>query len=249
MLALEQVTLRQFKQELLQHLGKFAPELYAIRGDDCFRKVIDDGVARAAKYGFTLRGPVRFFLECELSYGCEFDTDIQMSAVAAAFADTDPEDRGGQLERADEIFDVLQQFQDETRGAENEYAVQALQKLGQYMERINEFGHSELEGNILRLMSAVYPEKFYFVGNDMLRVLISQATAEAERLKVATPAGTALLAALMFALGSGITRDPLYPWVSHTLTEPPDQDPEKCVERLRKKAQTYLGATLSTLAA
>ncbi len=118
------------------------------------------------------------------------------------------------------------------------HSIQALQRLQQFTGRIESFSGENLEAEILDMMQRVHPEKFEFVGGRILRVLIGQAQGDAARFQITTPAGVGLLGALMFALGHGIARDPLYPWVHNTLTSPPDQDQER-IARLRLLARTH----------
>ena len=39
------------------------------------RREIRFGLERAGSYGFTIRGPVRFYIELMVRLGCDFDTD------------------------------------------------------------------------------------------------------------------------------------------------------------------------------
>jgi hypothetical protein len=238
--------LEGFKQDLLRHLAGFAPELHALRGDDVFRQVIDQGLARAAGYGFTNRGPLRFFVECMLSYGAEFDTDIQIRGLQECLV---REHANGQEWHADQAFAAIERFQVQTRGRHNDYAIGALSRLGPFLDRLDSLRDGSLEADLLDLISRVYPEKLEFVGRDRLRRLMAVARDEAARSGMATAAGVGLLSGLMFALGHGIARDPLYPWVHATLTHPPAQDAARRIERLRRKTRIYLKATLANLPA
>jgi hypothetical protein len=235
-----------FKEDLLQHLSRFAPELHALRGDEVFRHLIDEGVARAARYGFTNRGPLRFFLECMLSYGAEFDTDVQIRGLQESLVH---QHANGQEWHADQAFAAIERYQIQTRGPGNDHAIQALRRLGPFLERLDSLADGSLETDLFALMARVYPQKFEFVGQERLRGLIAEARQEAARFNMATAAGAGLLCGLMFALGHGISRDALYPWVRTTLTQPPVQDAARRIERLRRKTRIYLKATLNNLPA
>jgi hypothetical protein len=239
-------TLERFKQDLLRHLSGFAPELHALRGDEVFRQVIDQGVARAARYGFTNRGPLRFFLECMLSYGAEFDTDVQIRDLQESLV---REHGNGQEWHADQAFAAIERFQIQTRGRHNGYAIEALNRLDPFLDRLDALRDESLEADLLDLMARVHPEKFTFVGRERLRGLMTAAREEATRFEIATAAGVGLLSGLMFALGHGVSRDPLYPWVHATLTHPPAEDAARRIERLRRKTRLYLKATLENLPA
>ena len=242
--ALRVAAFEQFKLDMLQHLAQFAPELHALRGDKVFRRVIDDGLTRAARCGFSHRGPMRFYLECMLAYGVAFDTDVQIPGLQESLAQVSV---NGQQWQADQAFAAVERYQIRTRGRDNQYAIAALQRLGPFLDRLDSLDAQTLETDILGLMSAVHPEKADFLGRERLLHLLAQAKEDAARWGCASAAGIGLLCGLMFALGHRITDDPLYPWVRTTLAHPPVQDAARRVERLRRKTRIYLKATLAAL--
>jgi hypothetical protein len=238
----------QFKVDMLRHLARFAPELHALHGDEVFRQVVDDGLARAARHGFGNRGPLRFFLECMVAYGAAFDTDVQIPGLTESLA----HDAGnGEQWKADQAFAAIERYQIRTRGRDNGYAIAALRRLGPCLEALEALDTPgrPLEPEVLRLMTTVHPEKASFLGRERLQRLLQQAEAEAARWGCGSGAGTGLLCGLMFALGHGVTRDPLYPWVQRSLAQPPEADAAHRIESLRRKTRRYLAATLQALPA
>lgn len=165
-------SLERFKAELLQHLSAFSPELHALRGDGVFRRVIDDGVAKAASYGFTNRGPVRFFLECMLTYGIAFDTDFQIRDLRERLVH---QHANGQTWHADRAFTAIERYQLQTRGRDNDYAIAALERLGPFLERLDALTESNFDADLLDTMARIYPEKLRFVGEERLRRLVAVA--------------------------------------------------------------------------
>ncbi len=236
--------LELFKRDLLRHLAGFAPELHALRGDAVFRLLIDQGVARAASYGFSHRGPLRFFVECMVAYGVEFDTDTQIHGLHEVLV---RRHANGQQWHADQAYAVVRRYQIQTRGPDNAHAIEALRRLGAYLDRLDSLHDADLERELIELMARIHPEKFEFVGREGLKLLIAQARREAARHGLAQAAGAGLLCGLMFALGKGIPRDPLYPWVQDSLTQRPGRDTAWRIESLRRKTELYLTATLDRL--
>lgn len=236
--------LDRFKEDLLEHLSRFAPELFAIRGEAIFREVIDDGLARSARYGFTNRGPVRFFIECMVAYGTGFDTDFLMPNVHEGLT---AQRSDGQLARAVDVFDAIDRYQVATRGRNNELAIAALRRLEPFLNALDSLSADTLESRVLELVDRIHPEKATYVGRDRLLRLVAVAREQAVGHGVATGPGIGLLAGLMFALGLGVVTDPLYPWVGGTLATPPEQDAALRIERLRRKARIYLATTLKNL--
>lgn len=237
----------QFEREMVQHLGTFAPRLFEIRGEPAFSQLVHSGIQTAAGYGFTNRGPIRFYLETMVALGSEFDTDPQLQDVIRTLGQTDEAD---QMKRADQLFQDVSRFLEKTKGPKNRYAIQALERL-RLLKRYPPAGSPEsLQSELIERMQRTYPQKCLTVGEEPLRILIDSASNQARRaLDVNTPAGISMLTALMFALGHGVMRDPLYPWVAQTLTDPVYGDPTQRIERLYRRANTYLDATLDYLAA
>jgi hypothetical protein len=242
---LQQSTFDQFKVELVRHLATFAPELHTLRGDAGFRTLVDAGLRRAAGYGFSNRGPLRFFAECMLSHGAEFDTDPQLRGLFECLTQVHD---NGQAWHAGRAFATVERYQIQARGRHNQYAIQALRRVPPFLDRLDTLSLASLEADLLALMRTVQPEKVEFVGSEGLRRLVAAATQQAERAGVASAAGIGLLCGLMFALGHGVARDPMYPWVGATLERPSSESAQRRVERLRRKTRRYLGAVLKHLA-
>ncbi len=244
--AIKAHTLVQFEQEMVQHLGTYAPRLFEIRGEPAFSRLVHWGVQKAAGYGFTNRGPTRFFLETMVALGSEFDTDPQLPDVGHMLGQTDEAD---QMKRADQLFKEISRFLEKTKGPKNRYAIQALENLRLLKLYPDARAPESLQPELIERMQLTYPQKSRFIGKEPLISLIDSASEQARALHVNTPAGISLLTALMFALGHGVMRDPLYPWVSQTMTDPTYGDSEQKIERLYSRAKTYLDATMKHLAA
>jgi hypothetical protein len=50
------------------------------------------GIERAAGYNFTLRGPLRFYVEAMLSFGSDFNTDPQLAWAVEVLNDASEPD-------------------------------------------------------------------------------------------------------------------------------------------------------------
>src|SRR3954454_24480566 len=71
----EQAALSHFEDDMVRHLREFAPAHAKGVGDAGLRRVIRVGIERAKSYGYSLRGPVRFYIELMIQFGSDFDTD------------------------------------------------------------------------------------------------------------------------------------------------------------------------------
>ena len=235
MTAFERGMFQEFEEEMLVHLQSFVPRLFEIRGEEAFRQVIHLGLDRGSGYGLSLRGPLRFYIECMVTLGCEFDTDPQFPWALETFGREGVEE----MERAEEAHLALTAFDAATIGSDGASGLRALRGLRDWKA-----GLAVALPDLPDALAELYPERADYVGRDALQILIDQAFASTLAYGLAQE-GTVLLAGLMFALGHGITRDPLYPWVQNTLSPGPTDELDTRVERLFKKSRTYLDATLS----
>jgi hypothetical protein len=241
LLAFQEVRLPEFEDSMVQHLKMFTPLHTASLGEAGIRTLIAAGVERARTYGFTYRGPVQFYIEMTVLLGIDFDTDPQYAQAGAILRDVSIPD---QVQRADLVYEWLLGLLAVAAGPDREYAKRALARARQLPFEPRPVSSPDFAAQSIALMRDNHPEKVAFVGERALERLIARAHEEAATLGVETDAGVCLLLALMFALGHGVTRDPKYPWVAHTLTNSAVRDPEKRVERLYSKTMTYLDNVL-----
>ncbi len=211
----EQITLRKFEDELIDHFKVSAPELSKILKEDGVRRVVQLGTRRAEQYGLKDRVPLKFYIELMFAFGSFFDTDVQLPWAA----------------QADYLRHVA--------GPQNEYAIRALSRFNDSKMETLPKVLADLRERILSALSLIYPEKYQYAGESALRVIISSAIEAAASFRVPTERAAAIFSALMFGFGAGVVADPLYPWVSATLENASVADPNDRVERLAAKAKIY----------
>jgi len=242
--AFEQAGFRAFEHEMVEHLAKFSPQHCEVMGEPRVRNVIQLGMARAKTYGFTNRGPVRFYLEMMFMFGTDFDTDPLLPWVAKILNDTAMAD---QMKRADQLYEVLMDYAEKVAGPDNEYVKAALRRAS--LQRFEDLPlpSGDFEKGMIARLTANYPQKCEYVGESALRELIPLGVALAREYSVSAAAGKVFLIGLMFAQGHGFATDPQLPWVSATLNNPAITDPNKRIERLYSKTMTYLRHVLMSL--
>ena len=157
----EEAALAKFQEEIVEHLKTFAPELFEIRGEACFREVIQIGIKKAERYGFTNRGPVRFFLETMVAFGSEFDTDPQIPGVSQILSNSDELD---QMLHADKLFEVISEFAEKTKGPNNQLTIQAFQRFPHSDLFTQTMPSERLTAALVSHMQNIYPEKARFIG-------------------------------------------------------------------------------------
>ena len=241
---LKRAALRRFEDEMVQHMKEFSPRHCEVIGEPGVREVIRLGMQRAREHGLTNRGAVRFYIEMMFMFGSDFDTDPQYPWAAEAL---DAERTPNQNERADRLHAKTIDYLKNVAGPDNEYALDAMRRTRRASEADLIPPGQTLRSATLERMKSIYPQKCAYVGDAPLRALIQHGMKLAKEHSVSTDESAALFIVLMFALGHGAAADPLFPWISATLNDRAVADPEKRVDRLRRKAITYLDRALGHL--
>jgi len=244
MAVFEQAALKNFEGEMVEHLKKFSPQHCEVMGEPRVRSVIQLGMARAKTYGFTNRGPVRFYLEMMFMFGTDFDTDPLLPWVGKILKKAA---RPDQMERADQLYGHLMEYAEKVAGPDNAYIKEALRRAS--LQRFEDLPlpAGNFEKEMIARLTANYPQKCEYVGEAALRELIPLGIALARKYSVSTAAGKVFLIGLMFAQGHGFATDPQLPWIQATLNNPAITDANKRIERLYSKTMTYLRHVLASL--
>jgi len=99
-----------------------------------------------------------------------------------------------------------------------------------------------IESAALPWLQTLHPRKCAYAGPEALTNLMQKAQQASTQCGLSVPEGPPLLLALMFAFGSGVLSDPLFPWVAAGLAE--SGDAKTRLERLFTRTQTYVRQTL-----
>ena len=235
------VPLQAFEDELVDHCRSFAARLFQMRGEECIRGMVRTGMTHAGNGGFTVRGPVRYWVEMMFAFGHEFHTDPQLQWLATPLAAlAEP-----QLERAKAVFLGMQQYQLQVEGDNKAFALAALRRVLNADWSVIGKGGEEQVDSVMAAMAGLYPEKAACVGTDVLRALAVSADIAAAARGITDAPGRALIAGLMFGFGHGVLSDPMYPWVAATLAGPAEGGARW--PRLASKTRRYIEAMLEHL--
>ena len=233
----------RFEDEMVAHGKAFSPRLSEVLGEDQLRVAIRSAIARAGRHGFTLRGPIRLFVELSFLWGSGFDTDPQYPAVGALLrAGTD------EMERAMSIHAEFLHYLERVSGEGAANVRRALRELSAFARRPTTYSSDGLVAAVLEEMARAFPQKVDYVGESGLRALIGEGLARSERYGFSTPRQATLVVVLMFAFGHGCTDDPLYPWISRTLNDDRVVSAAARADRLERKATTWLDHVLARFA-
>ena len=231
-----------FENEMLDHLDQFSPPLFKAVGVEQTRKVIQFGMEQARHYGFTLRGPVRFYLDLMLLFGSHFDTDPQYPWAAEILSD---QHAGTEMERAERLYEKTMDYRQKVVGPEDAYALAALRNIAIFARQPLALPPDNFIPAMLQEIARIYPQKAAYVGHEALEALIRKGLGGAQRQRFSTARGAVLVIILMLAFGHGCGNDPLYPWIAKTLMDEAIVDPEERANRLERKALIWLEHVLA----
>lgn len=233
----KQTALHKFEDEMVEHLRKSYAEHWKVMGEPAGRRVIQLGIERAKKYGFTNRGPVRFYIDLMFMFGSYFDTDPQYPWAGTVLTDSEKVD---QSVRADRLFTAMNEYLSHVVDPEREHLRAAVQQLMQSrVEDVLKPGIN-LEETILQMLRSVCPIRCEYFGDSVLKALVQHGFGLARRYGFTTDKGMVLMTVLTFAVGHGFYKDPLNGWIVRRLENPRWPDVNKRVDDLSSKSLLYL---------
>src|SRR5579871_3367225 len=194
---------QRFRAELVGSVKQLTPSFCKLAGDSAVAKAVDHALARAGAYSFTLRGPLRLFVETSAILGCGFDQDPQLPWNAKSLQPTPRED---EMLRADRFYRAVMAYAGQVLGEEDAHFHAALKAAC----AINPTEWVDSAAQARRLLAQIYPQRVSAMPGKSLSSLIGEAEIAAPRCGIAP----SLLAALMGLFGHEILTDPLYPWIA-----------------------------------
>jgi hypothetical protein len=244
MQAMQKFSVGEFENELVVHIKEFAPKHSEVIKDEGVREVVRLGIERSKNYGFTNRGPVRFYVELMFMFGSDFDTDFQLPWAGGTLKNEVIKE---QSQRADILHDKMTEYLEAVAGPDDRYALDSLRRLShaRYEDYQNPAEHFDKRATAA--LRHIYPEKCDYLGDKLLTAVIRKGKQAAKKHSVKPEKNAALFVALVFALGHGFAGDPLFPWVSKTLQDEAVADADERAERLERKMKIYLNEALKYL--
>ena len=219
---------QNFEDEMVEHIKHFSPAHCESIGDDAVREVVKDGIQRAEAYGFTNRGPVRFFIETIFLLGSYFDTDPQYPWAAKILNDIEITD---QMERSNLLYEKVVDYMERVMGPDNEYANAAYTQflnfeLGKLPKLDLQYDNAEdyFNHDILDYLAFLYPKKVIYTNEDAIKKLIQEALEVAEENFSVADWSASLFTLMMFFWGHDCFNDRQFPWISNILDDELEYD-------------------------
>ena len=237
-------SLNKYKAELCKHLTRYDSLLCEAAGPEALEEAVGLGLQRARECGFSLNGPIRTYLEIMLALGSDFDRDPQYFWLIPWLR---PQERYQEMDRARYLQFHVVRYLDNVQGSDGANGIRALNKAqGVTHAQLIEIGSTYPE-EAMNWLESMHPLKCRFIGKDALGSLIKSARKEAAQAELRSPASIPLVLGLMFTFGSGILRDPMYPWVTRTLACPDEKGETPREENLLRRAKAYLRKMLQQI--
>jgi len=231
-----EVAIQEFEDGMVEHLREFSPWHSHVIGEPGMRQFIRKGISQADSYGFTERGPVRFYIELSLMFGISFDTDPQLPWTENLKERTTLD----QTVRINHLYDAVMDYINAVAGPDYKYVVDALRRAESI--RFNELPGSSwsFADDVSAWLRSIYPQKCDGMGEPRMRLLIQRGIELANIYSVSTDSGTALFVGLAFAFGHGFPHDPRFPSIASVLRDGSVLDVSERVRLLYSETINYL---------
>ncbi len=240
--ALERAALRRVQAEMAEYGKQLSPDLCRVLGEQQLNIALRQAMERAAGYGFTNRGPIRLYVELMFFWGSDFDTDPMYPVVGELLRST-----AFQMERAERIHEQYVYYLDRVCGPDNINVHKSWESLSRFLRDENIISVGNLDTSLMQEMTRAFPQRAAYLGNESLAALIRQAYADARTYGLSAPEAVVLLTTLKFIFGHGCAHDPLYPWISRTLTDKRIVDSAARAVRMKRKMISWLDRVLARL--
>jgi len=235
----------RFEAEMLDHLKQDYPRAAAGVDDGRIRQFISQGVERARGCGFQARGPVRMVIEFMVLLGHEFDSDPMLFWIRDILRDNEGLD---EMTQAGRLHLHVSTYLDLVYGPAGEHVAKGIEHIARATpQELTAVGRS-YDSSAIRWLQALHPRKCAYAGEAALASLSQAARQAAARFALPEPEGSPLMLGLMFAFGSGVMTDPLFPWAAASVAPEAAAEPRVRLERLWARAQAYLRQALENRA-
>jgi hypothetical protein len=234
-----------FEAEMVAYCYDFSPQVSKSLGDEQLRAMVGSAIDRASDYGFTNRGPARFFIEMCFTFGSSFDTDPQYPWAAELLKSREED---SQMERAERLYKKTVHYLEHVAGPDGAFTGKALERISALSRQPPVFSTADYVPSLMREIERAYPEKAAYVGSDALESLLREGVHASAAHGMVSAQAVRIYCWLMFMFGHGCADDPLYPWIARTLNDEKSDDPAERALRLEKKALTWLDHVITSFA-
>ena len=230
--ALRQNALSQYVERTLEQFHQYFPGPCHVIGDSPLRKMIRMGVDRAAHHQIVGEGNVVLYTSVMLLCGTFFDEDPQYPWVREILSD---EDLPHEDQRAERLYDTFVAYWDRLSGGNRSSPIRAAMHIRELP--VEQFDNCSRE-QVTEFLRLSWPQKAAELGSTGIDTVLKEAERCAADYHMKTRLDLAVTSLLVFTLGNGFDRDPMYPWATEVLTSA-EIPPADRGARLYKAGQQY----------
>ena len=237
----------QARQELklARHFMQYYPrECRDAGGEPGVLKLVRLGIVSATQHGYVTLKEAGFYVGLMVMLGVDFEVDPQIPWAAQKLDDVGVPDRERRILN---VHEEALDFLGRTAGENSENIVKAMIRLKSVdLKEFPQPSAASWGNDVFALLSRWYPQKVEAQGEGPTKALIRTTSAAAAKYRITSAPGLGLYATLMFMLGSGFDRDPLYPWAARALTNPGIPNEAARVTTLHRDALGHVQASLTS---
>lgn len=204
----DRIARKTFEDDMVKYVLKEYPDRTTGIPESKTRDQIRRGIQSAEGYGFSNRGPVRFFIELTFLLGPEFDADPHYPWVGDILMDNTD-----QMDRADRLHEALM------------IHLQGNKK----PEAIEDVKDQAFEDNMVKHLNQRFPIRTTAMGKDAVREVIRSGIERADEYGLDKPDHVCLFIEMSILLGISFDTDPQYPGIQEILADTTDR-----MDRLRR---------------
>ena len=202
--------------------------------DDVLEEIVKAAIAAAANHGFTLRGPVRLYIELSFMFGVGFDTDPQYLWLTKLLHD---EALITEEDRAEALHEAVCDYVDAVDSDGFRCLCDALERLS-LEGPFDEAARDELEAAVVSMTREADAQKADYLGEQVVRdAALAGLRRARQRYGLRDPGACAAVALLGYFLGHHCDVDAMFSWVTPILTEIAAAD---MVHELAREARYWL---------
>lgn len=228
-----------YLESAADHLERYHPVLAASAGRENLRAAARRALDSASSYSLTDGGGLQLYLELMADFGSAFDQD---PAYFWLHPFLQRQDGMSGRERSRLIHFHATAYLERAHGPHDEFAQSALERT---IDRLPRFitGDTLAPERVNELVAWLHPEREPFLAPGCGAEFLANAQACAAQGRL--PQAVNLILVLQFHLGSGMSRDPLYPWVRAALES--EAQPRERFKLLYESAKLHFAALRGSL--
>lgn len=234
----ERIAVKDFEDRTVEFIKEYFPKPYEILGETRIREIIQYGIEQAEIYEFTTERNIQLYISFMFMLGSGFDTDPQYPWALQILNDEEISDEDM---RMDQLYDKAMDYLYAVAGENNEHVNEAIKRLHhEHIEDLPDPISNDFEDYIAKWFNRIFPEKYEYIGEECVDLLIQFGMESAEIYDISSQQGLLVYIGLMYLFGSNFDEDLQFPWASEILNSESITDESQKYKQLYDSALSFL---------